>query len=236
MSDIVGHVAALTRFPVKSMAGEPLAVAEIDWQGMEGDRQYGFYFRDDGSRFPWCTARKWSEMVLHVARYAEGGAPRTAAVEVAAPDGWRGTVTDAALLERLSAAVGRPIGLIQLATGTYDAMPLSVVTTAGHKLVEAAHGSALDLRRFRMNVVIESDVPEIEFAGKRLAFGEDGPLLGVTAAIPRCAMVTIDPDSGVRYAEVLRTVAQRFGNGYGVYATALRKGLVRIGDAVRVMG
>src|SRR6188768_4108230 len=103
---IVGHVAQLNRFPVKSMAGEPLQVAEIDWQGVEGDRQYGFYFRDSRSRFPWLTGRDVSELVLYSARFADPGAPKTARVKIAAPDGWHGHVDDPELLEWLSAAAG----------------------------------------------------------------------------------------------------------------------------------
>ena len=237
---IVGHVAALNRFPVKSMAGEPLEVAEIDWQGVEGDRQYAFYFRDSGSRFPWLTGRDLSELVLHSARFADPAAPKTSAVEIAAPDGWRGRVDDAALLERLSAAAGAPIGLIQLAIGAYDSMPVSLVTTAAHGWVETAHGAPLDMRRFRANIVIESDHSQGEWAGKRIAFGTadagDGAELLMTEGIPRCAMVTIDPDTAARNPKVLRTVAQQFGNMYGAYAAPARKGLVRVGDVVRLIG
>jgi uncharacterized protein YcbX len=43
MVEIVGIVAALARYPVKSMAGEPLAQAELRWNGVHGDRQYSFY-------------------------------------------------------------------------------------------------------------------------------------------------------------------------------------------------
>lgn len=235
MGEIIGTVAALNRFPVKSMAGEALQVAEIDWQGMEGDRQYAFYFRESGSRFPWLTGRDWSEMVLHAARFADPDAPKTSKVEVTAPDGWTGHIDDAELLERLAVAAGAPIGLIQLAIGAYDSMPVSVVTTAAHGWVETAHGGALDMRRFRANVVIESDHSQAEWAGKRIAFGDAGAELLMTEGIARCAMVTIDPDTGVRDPKVLRTVAQQFGNVYGAYAAPARKGLVRIGDTVRLI-
>ncbi|RYE03329.1 MAG: MOSC domain-containing protein [Sphingomonadales bacterium] len=239
MGDIIGHVAALNRFPVKSMAGEPLQTAEIDWQGVEGDRQYAFYFREKGSRFPWLTARDISELVLHSARFAEPDAPKTSPVEIIAPGGWHGHVDDPDLLERLSAAAGAPVGLMQLAIGAYDSMPISVVTRAAHRAVEAAHGSALDMRRFRANVVIESDRSQEEWAGKRIAFGpgdaNDGAALLMTAGIPRCAMVTIDPDDAVRDPKILRTLAQQFGNIYGAYAAPAKKGLVRVGDAVRII-
>ena len=238
MSQIVGHVAALNRFPVKSMAGEALETAEIDWQGIEGDRQYAFYFRESRSRFPWLTGRDLSELVLHSARFVDPDAPKTSRVAIAAPDGWRGHVDDPELLERLSAAAGAPIGLIQLAIGAYDSMPVSVVTTAAHRRVETAHGKALDMRRFRANVVIESDHSQTEWAGKRIAFGEEGsggPQLLMTDGIPRCAMITIDPTSGVREPGVLRTVAQQFGNAYGAYAAPARTGFVHVGDMVRLL-
>ncbi|WP_066795582.1 MOSC domain-containing protein [Sphingomonas soli] len=239
MGQIIGTVAALNRFPVKSMAGEALQVAEIDWQGVEGDRQYAFYFREKGSRFPWLTARDISELVLHSARFADPDAPKTARVEVVAPDGWRGHVDDSELLERLSAAAGAPIGLMQLAIGAYDAMPVSVVTTAAHRAVEAAHGSALDMRRFRANILIDSDRSQAEWAGKRIAFGpddgSDAAALLMTAGIPRCAMVTIDPDDAARDPKVLRTIAGQFGNIYGAYGAPAKKGMVRVGDIVRVI-
>jgi uncharacterized protein YcbX len=35
----IGHVEAIFRYPVKSMAGEPLEAAELGWHGLEGDRR-----------------------------------------------------------------------------------------------------------------------------------------------------------------------------------------------------
>lgn len=40
-SEVVGSVAELWRFPVKSMRGERLEQAELTWQGFVGDRAYG---------------------------------------------------------------------------------------------------------------------------------------------------------------------------------------------------
>ncbi|RYG31068.1 MOSC domain-containing protein, partial [bacterium] len=121
----------------------------------------------------------------------------------------------------------------------YDSMPVSVVTTAAHHWVETAHGAALDMRRFRANIVIESDHSQAEWADKRIAFGPADSGMGaellMTDGIARCAMVTIDPDSGVRDPKVLRTVAQQFGNNYGAYAAPAKKGVVQIGDVVRLI-
>ena len=35
----VGEVEALFRYPVKSMSGEPLEVADLGWHGLDGDRR-----------------------------------------------------------------------------------------------------------------------------------------------------------------------------------------------------
>lgn len=238
MTNIIGRVAELNRFPVKSMAGEALAVAEVDWQGVEGDRQYGFVRQANGTRFPWLTAREVPALVLHRARFDDPGAPKTCAVTVETPAGVRVALRDPQLRADIEAAAKEPVALIQVARGIYDAMPISVVTSASHARVEAGHGAALDMRRFRSNLVIESDVDVGDWRGLRLAFGDgaDGAVLQMAAPIPRCMMITLDPDTAAKDPRVLRTIAQQFGNAHGVYATAARPGLIRAGDVVRVVG
>ena len=237
MTRIVGHVAQLHRFPVKSMAGERIGQAEVDWQGIEGDRQYAFYRKANGTRFPWLTGREVPAMVLHRARFIDPGAPKTSAVLVETPDGATTSLHDPMLHAHLEAAAGEPIGLIQSGRGCYDAMPISIVTTGSHAAVEAAHGSVLDMRRFRANVVIESEVPVNAWQGMRLAFGEeeDGAVVQMADAIARCVLITVDPNTGGKDARLMRTVAQQFGNAYGVYAGPARPGLIRVGDVVRVV-
>ena len=48
----IGHVEAIYRYPVKSMAGEPLEVATLGWHGIDGDRRLAFRRRDDRSGMP----------------------------------------------------------------------------------------------------------------------------------------------------------------------------------------
>jgi uncharacterized protein YcbX len=38
----VGEVEALFHYPVKSMRGEPLDVADLGWHGLDGDRRLAF--------------------------------------------------------------------------------------------------------------------------------------------------------------------------------------------------
>ena len=47
-------------------------------------------------------------------------------------------------------------------------------------------------------------------------------------------MTTIDPDTGVRSPELMKTVVRGFGNRVGLYASPARLGTIRVGDAVRL--
>ncbi|NKC34173.1 MOSC domain-containing protein [Roseomonas sp. BU-1] len=216
------------------MAGEALAEAELRWAGLAGDRQYAFLRQGNHGRFPWLTGRDLSDLVRWQPRFADPADPRGAAVSVTAPDGATYDLRDAALAARLSAESGQDSRLIQVGRGVFDAMPVSLATTASLARLQAAHGAALDPRRFRINLLIDSDVPESEWAGRRLGFGAAAALL-VNDPIPRCAMVTLCPDTARRDAGVLRTVAQLFDNHLGHYAVAALLGPIRPGDAVRLL-
>ena len=60
----IGNVEALFRYPVKSMGGERLEVAELGWYGIEGDRRMAFRRTDDRSGMPWLTASKLPDLLL----------------------------------------------------------------------------------------------------------------------------------------------------------------------------
>jgi uncharacterized protein len=73
---VVGRIAALRRYPVKSMAGEDLDSVEVSWHGLAGDRRWAF-IRDGQSRsgFPWLTIREHPEMARYRPRFAEPDRP-----------------------------------------------------------------------------------------------------------------------------------------------------------------
>ena len=61
----LGRISAVFRYPVKSMAGELLDVARLSWHGIEGDRRLAFRRLTDKSGFPWLTASKLPQLLLH---------------------------------------------------------------------------------------------------------------------------------------------------------------------------
>jgi uncharacterized protein YcbX len=231
--ETVGTVVALTRFPVKSMAGESVSSVEVDWQGIEGDRQFAFYRRRDTGRFPWLTGRDVAQMVSWRARFRDP-VPRHSAVDVEVQDGQWLALDDERLLEQLAELAGEEVELLQVGRGTHDAMPVSLVSSATHAALDAAHGAALDPRRFRTNVIIEASVPEADWQGRRLNFGgwKDSAELLVAEPIERCVMITIDPDSAARDPAIMRMVVERFDNRVGVHAAPARPGMIRLGDKV----
>jgi uncharacterized protein len=233
----VGTVVAIRRYPVKSMQAEPLDAVALHWTGLHGDRQYAFCRTADTSDFPWLTGRTVPGLVLHSAHYSDALDPRHARVHVVAPDGAEHDITDPALAANLAEAAGTPIRLLRLGRGAFDAMPVSVITTSTGDAVAEVHGAPVGLDRFRANLIIRPDHPaanEREWLGRTLTFGDglDPAVLRLDLPIPRCAMVAIDPGSGVRDPSIVRTVVQRFGNEVGVYCAVQAPGTIRVGDRV----
>ena len=231
---IVGTVAALWRYPVKSMRGEALQAASLRWTGLDGDRQYAFFRATDRGRFPWLTGRSVPDLVNYVPRYVDPADPRKSPLRVTAPDGAVFDVADETLRRRLSDIARDDIRLIQIGRGTFDSGPVSVIATATAAKLDAAFGAPLGLRRFRPNIVIESDAPETNWLGGTLVFGDrpDSARLRLNRPIERCSFITVDPDTAAKDATIQRMVAQRFDNRVGAYGSTDADGTIALGDRV----
>lgn len=124
--------------------------------------------------------------------------------------------------------------------GTYhDAFPLLLVTTSALRaLQEALPDSAIDIRRFRPSIVVDSGDadghPEFDWVGRRLQVGD--ALLDIPAACPRCVMVTREIDGDTpQDRTILRHVVKELGQNVGVYATVAAPATVRPGDPVTLL-
>ena len=53
-----GRLVGLARWPVKSLGGEALAAARLDWRGLGGDRAYALLDRREGRDGRWLTVRQ----------------------------------------------------------------------------------------------------------------------------------------------------------------------------------
>ncbi len=114
---IVGRVASLHRFPVKSMAGEDLTTAEIAGTGIRGDRGYALIDRETGRVVSAKRPRRWPRLLDYQARFSEipGRTEALPPLLIICPDGTSmSSDTGAALDTVLSAGLGRPVSLTSI--------------------------------------------------------------------------------------------------------------------------
>jgi hypothetical protein len=214
------------------MAPDAVPSAEVSWHGVAGDRRWGFV-REHGGRsgFPWLTIRERPELVRYRPRFRDPERPDTSPVVVTTPAGAELDVTDPAL----AAELGGGARALKLDRGTFDTLPLSLVTTQSLRHLGVLMGRPLDAGRFRPNLVVEAaggTFPEDDWAGCTLRIGD--ALVRVDARDRRCVVVNIDPATGARDPAVLRTIVQQRKARLGVYGTTARPGRVAVGDPVVV--
>jgi uncharacterized protein YcbX len=235
MTVVVGRIQGLYRYPVKSMAGERLESGLLGWHGLAGDRRCAFLREDYKGGFPWLSAGRLPALVLY-RPHAEGGAEE--ATHVTTPRGAILELEGEPLRGELSTAFGSPVRLMRLDHGMFDEAPVSVITTATIRTIEAAAGRSLDVRRFRPNILLDvaSDAPfpEDAWIGGRLCFGDgaDAPAMSVTQRDVRCTMMGLDPDTAASDPGVLKATVRIHETCAGVYGTTLRAGPIAVGDRV----
>ncbi len=131
--------------------------------------------------------------------------------------------------------------MMHLKHGIFDEASLSVISSTTVREIGRLAGQALDIRRFRPNVVIRSLIAipfeEDRWVGGVLSFGEgaDAPAISVTLRDVRCSMVNLDPDSAASAPEVLKTIVGLNQNNAGVYGTVVCGGRLAAGQKVLFM-
>lgn len=228
-----GIVSGLWRFPVKSMAGEPLAQADLSWAGLAGDRRWAFVRPDSqASGFPWHTIREFPQMSRHVARLSEPARADRSRVVVRTPGGDLYDVTD----PRLAAELGAGVRVMRLDRGAFDAMPVSLISDSTVSALCELGGVPRDELRFRPNIVVtlDSGAPfeEDEWVGAVVRIGS--ALVRIDRRDSRCIIVNVDPATGARGSSLLRVIGASRSACAGVYGTTVRPGVIRAGDPVVV--
>src|SRR5271157_2616564 len=234
----IGQVEAIFRYPVKSMAGEPLEVANLGWHGLNGDRRLAFRRMDDRSGFPWLSASQFPGLLLFAPQRREDRAPGDLPTHIRTPDGEALPVFGKDLATEVGRRYGAPVEMMQLRHGIFDEASISVIALDTVREIGRLAGRSLDVRRFRPNVVVRSLRPvpfqEDEWLGGVLSFGEgdDAPAITVTMRDERCSMVNLDPDSASPAPGVMKAVVRAHQNTAGIYGAVTSIGRLAVGQTI----
>jgi len=213
--------------------------------------------------FPYLTGRELAKMLLFRPRFRHpeksakppnlaeaaaiepglnpiSGEPADMAVEVETPSGEILAVDDPALLSRLRKRVanGEALRLMRSDRAMTDCRPVSLFSIQTARQLGNELGSDLDKRRFRANIFMDlgamAGFAENAFVGQTLRIGSK-VVVAILERDPRCAMITLDPDTGERRPEILGKVTKAHEGKAGVYGAVLVEGLVRAGEDIELM-
>lgn len=263
-------VIGLHHYPVKSLKGTALAESAVGPLGLEGDRRWmvvdadGMFqtIRQHPAMMMVEVDSRPGGILLRHESIGE------IAVAVPTPDAPRRRVTvwddtlDAAVAAPeagafLSRLLGIEVSLVYLDdvaarpvdpryagaddhASFSDGFPVLITTVDSLDALNAEIGEALDMRRFRANIVIEGAAPWAEDGWRLIRIA--GITFRVVKPCARCIITTRDPVTGERSAanEPLRTLgrihrAAKGGIIFGQNAIPDGMGVLRVGDAVEVL-
>ena len=237
----IGRVRELVRYPVKSMAGVATNPAFLGWHGLQGDRRFAFRRLSDNSGFPWLSASRLPELLLYQPLGLDETAEDPVPTHVRTPEGMNLALASAELQNRVAEKLGSPVELMKLKHGIFDDASVSAINLATIAAIGREAGADLDTRRFRANILIESDATEpfLEdgWIGGRLVFGsaEVGPMVSVTMRDLRCVMINLDPDTAQQDPRVMKAAVRLNENNAGAYGTVTRTGQISVGQPVSLI-
>ena len=229
MSALGGRVAALHRYPVKSLAGEAVDTLDCDQRGFVGDRLWSVRTAA-GKIGSGKNTRRFAAVdgLLHIrARLCGDG------VELDLPDGRRCAVDDRDAASWVSAYVGQPVTLARESTVShFDDGPASLLALASVAALSAETGADIDPSRFRANILLEgmTALAEDGLVGQLLTIGT--AVFEVTMRSTRCVMVDMSTADLPEQHGNLLAVGRMNDACLGVIARVVQAGRVSVGDAL----
>lgn len=205
---VLGTVASIWRYPVKSLHFEALGETEVETTGVLGDRTAAYFVSSPDRPRSGKAFRGKEHPTLHL--LSDGPAMQSAAdqakVEIERRDGDR----------------------------FFDAAPISMLFDRWLEALSEHVGYAVEPLRFRPNFFAAASADfssdEAAMPGRTLTMGT--VTLRVRKPIERCAVPTYDLHGGPSDPRILRFIAQQRQNFMGIYCDVIEPGIARIGDAI----
>lgn len=210
------YLRELWRYPVKSLAGEPLNEADVREDGIAGDRVVQVVDEFGAT----VTARTHGGLLSMHATLGEDGEPRVDGLPWRHPE----------IAARTRRVAGPDAELVRYdGVQRFDILPLLVATDGGVR----AFGE--DGRRLRPNLVIGNvaGLAERTWEGMGLRVGE--ALIGIHSLRDRCIVTTYEPDTVEQRVDVLRDIYRRFDGKLALNCWVIRSGRIRVGDPVELV-
>jgi uncharacterized protein YcbX len=247
-------VSKLRISPVKGLPQQEVDSLTLVPGGIAGDRRFAVVSADDRVLYSFYLPElaqaqaRWDALsdVLEL-RFADGEVVRAGvelgeALTPTASGGARsvpGRVVLGPFAEALSARCGQDLRLLHIEVGAGGPGAITILGDGSvRRLAEQLGLERLDSRRFKMSIEIAGLEPHEEDTWEGCVAQIGTARLRVSGQVPRCALMTQDPDTRKRDHDVLRTILSYrapMDTGeapLGMYATVVEPGVVRTGDAV----
>ena len=212
------------------MRGESVLALDLDANGIADDRRFAVSSSGAPPGKPLLTGAERAAMLLY---RASGQGDET---KVTTPEGELFGIHDPRLLARLRATMpgAHTLSIIKSQKPLTDVRPIALLGTGTIAKLAQELGTPVDARLFRANIIlqIKDGVTEDDLVGRHLHLGPEA-VLYMTERIPRCRIVTLDPETATANPALMKHLDRRHKGRIGVYARVVTTGRLRIGDAVR---
>jgi hypothetical protein len=225
------QVGELWRYPVKSMAGERIAEADLGSRGIPSDRGLAAFQVGLQSKEKPLSARDLAGLLKFRASL------KTGVAQVAGPELAPVCWDHESVGQSISRQCRRELELRPVAGGAFDDSPILLVYLATVAALSEEMGAPVDHRRFRANIYLEGAGilahGESQLLGRQIRCG--GAVIQATDTCARCSIPTRDPDTWANWPQLLRHLVQSHDEVVGVYCKVTVPGPVAEGDAVEVL-
>ncbi len=237
LAEVVGQLAGLRRFPVRSLGGEQPNECLIQGSGLAGDRIYDLFDEQQGVALSSLTVPFLLRYRARLLDPMVRGSDLAAWIRVRLPDGSERELTDTAWLDDIARRSGHPVRLRAREDVHAEIAPLHVLSVQTVRFIEKQYGGPLEPARFRSNLML--DLPdgrpfeEDRWIGRQIWIGD--VLLEIVRQCERSIVPSLDADTPERSPGILAAILRGRGGLIGVSARAITGNRLRVGDPVAII-